>query len=484
MVAAERPPDWLREATADPHEYRRRLLIDTGRGLGFYDDVADDWQEADFKAMDSGWRRALGYDEPDGFLRAYLERPRGHSKTTDIAIQASWALIASTRELYGRTRQLYGVVAAGDRDQARLVRDAIQKLVFDNPWLAKILHVQNYRVVNHYTHSILDILASDVATDYGLTPDFLICDELTHWEKSEMWDAMFSSVAKRPLCLGIIISNAGIGEGSSWQWKVREMARTLDSWYFSRIDGVKASWMSEEQLAEQRLALPPSSYRRLFDNLWVPGSGDAINPADIEAAMTLDGPPRYADQRGSVIHLAGLDLGMKHDHTGFVTAAIEVGAGRVQMVECRSWKPQAYGGIVPLQAVEDAVFDSAKKWSTAITYYDPHECEFMAQRLRNRGVTMEEVLFVGKQLTGMASALLQAFTRRIIDLWPNEDLKRDLMRVTIVEKMYGYKLESVSDEYGHADRATALALLLPGALEAAGYDTKLMGESVGGTIGG
>ncbi len=50
--------------------------------------------------------------------------------------------------------------------------------------------------------------------------------------------------------------------------------------------------------------------------------------------------------------------------------------------------------------------------------------------------------------------------------------------------MYGYKLESVSDEYGHADRATALALQLPGALEAAGYDTRPMGESVGGTIGG
>jgi len=477
VTSDEWPPDWLREATADPHEYRRRLLIDTGRGLDFYDHAADDWQEADFKAMDSGWRRALGYDEPDGYLRAYLERPRGHSKTTDIGIMASWALLASER-------QLYGVVAAGDRDQARLVRDAVQKLVLDNPWLSFYLHVQNYRILNRVTHSILDILASDVATDYGLTPDFLVCDELTHWEDSGMWDAMFSSVAKRPLCLVIIISNAGIGEGSAWQWKVREMARTLDSWYFSRIDGPKASWMSEEQLAEQRLALPPSSYRRLFDNLWVPGSGDAINPADIEAAMTLDGPPRYVDQRRTVIHLAGLDLGMKHDHTGFVTCAIEAGAGRVKMAECRSWKPQAYGGTVPLQAVEDAVYDSAKRFRTAITYYDPNECRFMAERLRNRGIVMEEVLFVGKQLTGMASALLQAFTRRIIDLWPDEDLKRDLMRVTIVEKAYGYKLESVSDEYGHADRATALALLLPGALEAAGYQVGQVAETIGGNIGG
>ena len=185
-----------------------------------------------------------------------------------------------------------------------------------------------------------------------------------------------------------------------------------------------------------------------------------------------------------MIHVAGLDLGVKHDHTGFVTCAIEAGAGRVQMTECRSWKPQNYGGTVPLQAVEDAVYDSARKWSTAITYYDPAQCEHMAQRLRNRGIVMEEVLFVGKNLTGMASALLQVFTRRIIDLWRDEDLVRDLMRVTIVEKMYGYKLEAVSDEYGHADRATALALLLPGALEAAGCQGWQGGETVGGIIGG
>lgn len=458
----------------DPHEFRRRLLIDTGTGLKLYEDAADDWQERDFAAMDSGWKRALGQNG-DGYLRAYLERPRGHSKTTDIAIMACWALFASRR-------QIRGVVAAGDQEQAGFVRDAAQKLIKDNLWLGQILHSYQYRITNRYTGSVLQILASDAATNYGETPDFLVCDELTHWEKPDMWDAMFSSVAKRPLCMLLIISNAGIGEGSSWQWNIREMARMDESWYFSRIDGPTASWMSEDQLAEQRRMLPPSSYKRLYLNLWVPGSGDALDPADIQAAITLPGPARYRDYES--LHIAGLDLGVNNDHTGFVTVAIRPGSGRIRLVECRSWKPQEFDGKVPLDAVKEAVKASAEKYGTAITYYDPHECELMAQQLRNEGVIMEEMPFIGKQLTGMASALLQVFTSRRIDLYRDEDLIRDLQRISIVEKPYGYKLEAVRDENGHADRATALAIVMPAALEAAECDVNHREEMVIGRIGG
>ena len=82
---------------------------------------------------------------------AWLERPRGHSKTADLAVMASWALFASRR-------QLFGVAAAGDQDLARLLRDAVRRLVDCNPWLRTILDVQANRIVNSRTGS--------TATDY------------------------------------------------------------------------------------------------------------------------------------------------------------------------------------------------------------------------------------------------------------------------------------------------------------------------------
>ena len=448
-------PNWLKLVVADPVEYRRRLLIDTNRATRLLAAAADGWQQADFEALDPGWRRCVGKSNGPCVQRAYLERARGHSKTNDIAVMATWALIAAPHPITG-------VVAAGDLDQARLLRDGIDRLVKNNPWLGLLLTVRNYRIVNRITASVCDIVASDAATNYGLTPDFLVCDELTHWHKAEMWDTMFSSAAKRANCMVVLISNAGVGQGTSWQWRVRESARNSPDWYFSRLDGPQASWISEKQLAEQRAMLPASAFRRLWLNEWVRGTGDALEPADIEACCVLDGPPNPPESDWT--HIQGLDLGIKHDHAALVVLACKPGAGKVRLAHVQSWKPPA-GGEVDLIAVERAVAECSQKFSSTVTFYDPHQCALMAQRLRKAGFRMEEQPFLGQHLNRMASSILQVFSSRRIELYRDEDLVADLLRLTIVEKSYGYKLEAVSDEFGHADRAIALAIALPTAAE-------------------
>ena len=65
----------------------------------------------------------------------------------------------------------------------------------------------------------------------------------------------------------------------------------------------------------------------------------------------------------------------------------------------------------------------------------------------------------------MASALLQAFGEKRIDLYHDEDLLRDLRWLAISEKQWGYKLEPKRDSEGHGDRAIALAIALPAALD-------------------
>jgi hypothetical protein len=447
-------PAWLKLVVADPAEYRRRLLIDTANGLNFLDDVADPWQREDFLALDPGWKRCVGLST-EGIQRAYLERARGHAKTSDIATMATWALIAAKRPICG-------VVAAGDLDQARLLRDGIDRLVKANPWLTLLLTVNNYRIVNRITSSTCDVLASDAASNYGLTPDFLVCDELTHWTKEEMWNAMFSAAAKKANCMVLIIANAGVGEGTSWQWRIREAARESESWYFRRLDGPMASWISEAMLDEQKNMLPGAAYKRLWLNQWVRGTGDALEPSDIEACCTLTQVP----ERGwdGWTHVQGLDLGIKHDHAALVVLACKPGEGHVRLAYCRSWKP-AKGGEVDLIAVQRAVAECTLNYGSTVTFYDPHQCALMAQQLRRIGIRMEEQPFVGQALNRMASTILQVFSSRRIELYRDEDLIRDLLRLTIMEKSYGYKLEAVSDEFGHADRAIALSIALPTAAE-------------------
>ena len=113
-------------------------------------------------------------------MRAYLERGRGHCKTTDLAIMAVWALAFSTRPLRG-------YCYAADKDQANLLRQAMETLVRLNPWLGEILTVEAHRVVNTAKGhpgegGTLTIEASDVGSSYGILPDLIIADELVHWQ--------------------------------------------------------------------------------------------------------------------------------------------------------------------------------------------------------------------------------------------------------------------------------------------------------------
>jgi hypothetical protein len=190
--------------------------------------------------------------------------------------------------LFASRRKLTGYGAAADRDQARLLRDAIDRLVRLNPWLSQILTVNNWNIVNEHTGSTLEILSSDAPTSYGLLPDFVIVDELTHWQKEDLWYSLISSAAKRRNCVVVVISNAGFGE--TWQWETREAIRQDPAWYFSRIDGPVARWITEDRLAEQRRLLPAIAYQRLWLNIWTSGSGDALSDSEITRALSQKCP--------------------------------------------------------------------------------------------------------------------------------------------------------------------------------------------------
>ncbi|MCH8043046.1 MAG: hypothetical protein IID44_04945 [Planctomycetes bacterium] len=368
---------------ADPREFRRQLRIQCGHEPRRLGEVAEPWQERDFVALDDSWRAVIGHDVKPKYRRGYLERPRGHSKTGDIATMATCAIFSAPRKISG-------IVAAGTKEQAKLTINAIDMLVRLNPHLAAVLEIQLNRVVNRKTGSELRIISSDAYSSFGELVDFIICDELTHWPSvkgEKLWAALFSAAAKKPHCLLIIISNAGNMKGAGWQWKNREAIRQDPAWYFSRLDGPAASWISAEQLAEQRRLLPESVYQRLWMNLWITGAGDALDMRLVEAAVTLPGET-FAHRDDWYPMLAGLDLGIKHDHSALVTLGVDIDAGRLKLASAQAWKPEDYTGEVNLADIEAAVLDTQRRYNLAGVYYDPHQAAYLAQRLRERGVNM------------------------------------------------------------------------------------------------
>lgn len=480
----------LRRLQHDPAEFRAALLIDTDRGPVRLGDVMEDWQRVDFEALDPAWRRLAGQPVTPQHTRAWLERPRGHSKTSDEAVSALWALFASRRNLTG-------VAAAADSDQARLLRNAIDATVRLNPWLRKFVEVQKQLVVNPHTGSSLEIISSDAASSYGLTPHFIIADELTHWRKRDLWDSLLSAAAKRQDCLLLAIMNAGYQD--SWVWELREAIRHAAGWYFCSLAGPQARWITADRLDEQRRLLPAKVFARLWLNCWASGGGDALEEADIAASITRATPLAHAEP--GWCYVAGLDLGLTRDagalvilgrHVGWLErvprarrarvvsskmrALIDAGVfdapaeeadhdtvlheatGRLRVAAVRIWRPE--GRKVEIEPIENEIVAINEAFGLSAVAYDPWQAEYLAERLAKRSLTTDPVMFVPQNLQSMAQATMEAYGNRLIDSHDEPDLLADLRALRIVEKSYGIRLDSPRGPRGHGDTATALSIAL------------------------
>ncbi len=433
-----------------PHRFREHIVVDTDSGPRALDSVLDDWQRSDFVALDAGWRRVAGQATTSGYTRAWLERPRGHSKTSDLAVSAAWVLAFSQR-------RLVGIAAAADREQGRLLRDAVSRLVALNPWLAKTLDVQQNRVLNVRTGSELQIITSDANSAYGLLPDFLICDEVTHWRSRDLWDSLLSAAAKRSHCLMLCILNSGFVD--TWQFKTREAIRTDPSWYFSRLDGPCASWITQDRLEEQKRLLPGFQYSRLWGNEWTCGTDSPlITESDLCAAINIDEPMSFDPQYGP--YLGGLDVGTRHDRTALVVIGMNLRGPRLRLAAVRSWNPAKYGGTLPLSVVERDILEIAHNSQLHGIAYDPQDATMLVERLTARGVPMYRYPWSAQKKERMALYAIESFHHSKIDLYPDDDLLRDLRRTTLVERAGRVTFSQPRDEHGHCDTASAFLMAL------------------------
>ena len=94
------------------------------------------------------------------------------------------------------------------------------------------------------------------------------------------------------------------------------------------------------------------------------------------------------------------------------------------------------------------------------------------------GLPMLEVSPSGANLQRLATTLIEAFSDRRVELYDDPDLKHDLYRLRIVEKSYGFRLESPRDASGHGDLGMAFALALLAASDLAAQPKIMLGGNL------
>jgi phage terminase large subunit-like protein len=314
--------------------------------------------------------------------------PRGAGKTTLMAAVGVFDLLATPEPA------IY--VCAASRDQARLLFETAKRMVRNHPELER-------RITPRYSELRVDggslrVIASDAPLAHGLTPSLVLVDELHAHRDGELYEAMRTSMLKRPGSRMITISTAGSDpDGVLGRLRARALAKPQvtrsgpltrthgpalamlewsvgDNW-----DGVDlqpvleanpASWITSEGLAEQRAAVADLAFRRYHCNQWA-ASGQHWLP--IGAWQACADPT-------IVIHPAerifvGVDVGGERSASAVVWATEDLRIG------CAVF----HGDRAVLQCAEQ-VRELAETYTIAECAFDPWRFEAPALELAERGI--------------------------------------------------------------------------------------------------
>ena len=406
------------------------ILLEDGRPLGT---VWDPWQQQDFQAL-----------QDPRYQHAFLERPRGHSKTGDAG-----SLVVAELVLGPPGQRIYALAA--DADQAALLlEDATQKFA-RNPQLAPLVLPKKNELLMRHGGSRLTVMASDVASSYGLRPDFVVADEIPEWRGRGLWDSIWSASGKRPRCRVIVIGTAGFDK-TSIAWEIRQLAQAEDNWLFASR-GQCASWIKPAWLAQQQRTLPSHVFHRLHLNQWVDGAGAFLSSAEVEAIFS-DQIPMAPGPR-----MVGLDVGLVRDRTALSLLRVDGLEGCVCVDALLTFEPPP-NGKVNLTEVEEAAALLSRTWSAPIVV-DLWQAQLMSQRLQAAGHTVIEVQFTAESRRRAFGSLLDVIRRGQLRSRPHPELRRELLGLEIFDKgQGGWRVDHRSGQ--HDDHVVSVALALAG----------------------
>ncbi|MCC7419406.1 MAG: terminase [Planctomycetaceae bacterium] len=449
----------------DPMYFREHLLMSAADNLPVqFSKIMEPWQRHDFESTDPALKYVAGLTtERPAKLCSWVQRPRGHSKTSDHATDLTWLLWASPR-------RITGIAAAEDKDQARLVREQMETIGRNNPWLSDRLDYQRNIVRNRHTGSQLEIISGDVASSWGHTHDFITCDEFTHWTDQKFWSSLFSTYAKKNNCLLSIRCNAGVGRG--WHWDVRQMAAKNPNWYFSAPEGaVLASWLTPEKIDEQRAGLPRTEFNRLWLNIWQETGGEFVTLDEAEACRNANLVRLDRTRADGWKYVAAFDYAEKHDRTVGVVTHQEGSQVIVDMMDVID--PKRLGQTTRLSWCIDWMRavrkDFGGEFGQVYFVLDKYQMLAIAQELMSEGFNIEFFDFGSGVGNWEMAVILRQFIihqkvqwyhgcGRLDSPWGRDDLETELASVVVTPYQGGrrWRFDHIQDDTHHDDRAFAL----------------------------
>lgn len=250
-------------------------------------------------------------------------------------------------------------------------------------------------------------------------------------------------------------SEYSAGDPAHWSTCIIDGARGSARRRVSETPG-PLPWADPDGLAEQRRPFPALAYARLHENRWTASEDRLVSADDLRACVTLDGPLKYDGQWSYVI---GLDLSLKDDRTVMTVCHAErrnaggplVVLDRIHVLQGTKARP------VQLDDVERLAEQTSRAHGHARIRLDPWQGVGLAQRLRDRGISVEEWAFTAQSVGRLGQNLHMLLRDHRLALPDDADLLNELITMRLRESAPGvYRLDH--DSGRHDDRAVSLGL--------------------------
>jgi hypothetical protein len=413
----------------------------------------------------------------------FITRPRGGSKTTDIAGMAIAWLIADA-PLMAR-----GYVVAANAEQAAHVIDAAASFRARTPELDGLITVENEKIIAPGKGAWIRVLSLSDSGAWGLREArFLIADEFCQWPQTRaakrVFEALRSTVQKEVGCRLVILSSSG--EPTHWSRAtfdeaLREMGHAKEQnrapmWRVSEMPG-PVPWQDPAEIEQLRNELSPSAFERLVLNIWAQDEDRAISEEDFDAAaikrfrLSHKVPTglrgygvRLHDPLPDMKYLMTVDIGIYNDatvmgicHKEPITPEKPKGAQKVVLDHLERWSGSKKRPV-QLQDVEEWIVAHAAEYNRARVLADPDQFVGNIQSLNRRGIRATAFPFGATTVGQIATALVQAFRNRQIEVPDHKPFRDEMISVRLRESAPGVTRLTHDREKGHDDQAVVVGL--------------------------
>jgi phage terminase large subunit-like protein len=222
--------------------------------------------------------------------------------------------------------------------------------------------------------------------------------------------------------------------------------------YWSHVP--RMEWQTPEYYAEQRRILRPAQFLRLHENRWTSGDTRFITEEMYEACLDREHQPVLPQH--SIPLYVGVDIGIKHDSSAVVAVMRE--QGRPTVALHRIWKPTA-NESVRLEDVVEYLCELSRLYRVKAVVADPNQMLGVIQRLRGKGIPIQEYPQTTANLTQAGQVLYDLVRDRNLRLYSDADLREHLVNAVVVESPRGWRLAK-DKASKKIDAAVALAMAL------------------------